>query len=109
VSVDAGQVDAALALGLKRRHCFVLIVLPQAWRVALPGLGNVWMGLLKETALVSVIGLNDVLRVARIAAGSTHDPLPFLLATGVGYLFLTGLSLVVLRQLNERFSRAYGS
>lgn len=107
LAVEPGQREAAQAFGLSGRHTFVLVVLPQAWRLALPGLTNVWMGLLKETALVSVVGLEDLLRVARIAEGATHEPLPFLLAAGVGYLVLTGVSLVLLRWLARLMEAPY--
>jgi His/Glu/Gln/Arg/opine family amino acid ABC transporter permease subunit len=102
LSVDKGQIEAAKALGLATLPRFAFVLLPQAVRYALPGLGNVWIGLLKETALVSVIGLNDILRVARIASGATHDPMPFLLATGAAYLGLTALSIFLIRTIAHR-------
>jgi His/Glu/Gln/Arg/opine family amino acid ABC transporter permease subunit len=102
LSVDKGQIEAATALGLARLPRFGLVILPQAVRYALPGLGNVWIGLLKETALVSVIGLNDILRVARIASGATHEPMPFLLAAGAAYLGLTALSVLLIRTIGHR-------
>ncbi len=107
LALSHGQRDAAAALGLKPLQAFFLVLLPQAWRLALPGFGNLWMGLLKETALVSVIGLNDILRVARMASGATLEPMPFLLATGVAYLGLTALSLFVIRNYTARLRR-YG-
>jgi octopine/nopaline transport system permease protein len=99
LAIDPGQLEAALTIGLSKTRIFLLITLPQAIRLALPGLGNVWIGLLKETALVSVIGLTDILRVARIASGATHEPLPFLLATGAIYLALTAISIFTIRAL----------
>jgi len=104
-ALGRGQRDAAAALGLRPWQAFFLVLLPQAWRVALPGFGNLWMGLLKETALVSVIGLNDILRVARVASGATQDPMPFLLATGLCYLGLTALSLWVIRSYMAKLQR----
>ena len=105
LALNRGQRDAAMALGLKPLQSFFLVLLPQAWRLAVPGFGNLWMGLLKETALVSVIGLKDLLRVARMASGATLEPMPFLLATGVCYLALTAVSLAVIRRYVARLQR----
>ncbi|MBP6141602.1 MAG: ABC transporter permease subunit, partial [Aeromonas sp.] len=73
-AVPAGQRLAALALGLGKGHIFFRIVLPQAWRHALPGLGNQWLVLLKDTALVSLIGVNEMMRQAQMASASTYEP-----------------------------------
>lgn len=67
-AIPKGQYEAGDSLGLHRGRTMVLIILPQLVRIALPGLGNLWMNLLKDTALVSVIGLSDILRQTGIAA-----------------------------------------
>lgn len=104
-AVPQGQIEAAHALGLSRFLTFRLVVLPQMWRYALPGLGNLWLTLLKDTALVSVVGLDDLMRKAGIAAGTTHDPLTFYLAAALLYLAFTSLSLCGLTVLEWRAGR----
>lgn len=105
--VDRGQVEAGRALGLKRLHGFVLIVLPQLWRLALPGLANSWLVLLKDTSLVSAIGLSDLMRQTQVAVGSTKQPFLFFAATCLIYLCLsllsTGLGLWLERRANRGF------
>src|SRR3546814_10713916 len=76
-AVPTGQIEAAQALGLSRLLTWRLVIVPQMWRYALPGLGNLWLTLLKDTALISVVGLEERMRKAGVAAGSTHDPLTF--------------------------------
>lgn len=79
LAVPRSQIEAAHALALSRALTFRLVILPQMWRYALPGLGNLWLTLLKDTALISVVGLEDLMRKASVAAGATHDPLTFYL------------------------------
>lgn len=71
---------------------FWRILVPQVSRFALPGLGNVWQLTLKETSLISVIGLVEIMRYAGVASGSTKEPFTFYLAAGVLYLGLTSIS-----------------
>lgn len=106
-SIPAGQVEAARALGLSRISIWRLVILPQMWRYALPGLGNLWLTLLKDTALVSVVGLDDLMRKASLAAGVTHDPLTFYSAAALVYLSFTSLSLVALAALERRAYRGF--
>ncbi|NSY15057.1 ABC transporter permease [Agrobacterium vitis] len=105
LAVPRGQIEAACALGLSRFALWHLIVLPQMWRYALPGLGNLWLTLLKDTALISVVGLEDLMRKTGVAAGVTHDPLRFYLVAACLYLLFTSVSLVVLTLLERRASR----
>lgn len=105
LAVPPGQGDAARALGLRRLQVFGLVVLPQAFRVALPGLSNLWMTMLKNTALLSVIGLIDMVRAAYLGASSTRDPLPFFTAVALGYLVLTYLSEIGLARLEAYVNR----
>ena len=74
LAVETGQIEAARAYGFTRLHTFRRIMLPQMLRHALPGLGNNWQVLLKTTALVSIIGLTDMVRVAEEAANATTEP-----------------------------------
>ena len=102
LAVDDGQLAAGRALGMRERQIFWHIRLPQMWRFALPGIGNVWLVLLKATALVSVIGVRDVLFWADRAGQALHEPLKFLLAAAGGYLVLTVLSERVLAAIERR-------
>lgn len=102
LAVPAGQTEAARALGLTGGRIFFLVVLPQAWRIALPGLANLWMTILKNTALLSVIGLVDMVRAAYLGASSTRSPFPFFIAVAIGYMVLTSLSQLVIDRLEAR-------
>jgi len=91
-AVHKGQLEAARALGCTRRHSFWRILLPQTWRYALPGLGNLWLVLLKDSALVSLLGLTDLMSMAHIAASETHHAFTFYFTAALIYLGLTSLS-----------------
>ncbi|RUM24050.1 ABC transporter permease subunit [Rhizobium vallis] len=102
VSVPRGQAEAARSLGLKPWHIWLFVILPQMMRVALPAYGNLWVSLVKDTSLVSVIGLTDIMRVAFIGAGSMRAPLTFYLMASALYLAVTSLSLASFRALERR-------
>lgn len=104
-SIPSGQIEAAHALALSTGAIWRLVILPQMWRYALPGLGNLWLTLLKDTALVSVVGLEDLMRKAGAAAGTTHDPLTFYLVAACIYLSFTSISLVGMTLLERRANR----
>jgi His/Glu/Gln/Arg/opine family amino acid ABC transporter permease subunit len=104
-AVPVGQIEAAYALGLPTTSVWRLVIIPQMWRYALPGLGNLWLTLLKDTALISVVGLEDLMRKASIAAGSTHDPLKFYSVAASVYLLFTSVSLFGLMLLERRSDR----
>lgn len=106
-AVPAGQRLAALALGLGKGHIFFRIVLPQAWRHALPGLGNQWLVLLKDTALVSLIGVNEMMRQAQMASASTYEPFTWYAAAALIYLAISLVSEFGLKQA-ARYTRCYG-
>ncbi|MCK5930602.1 MAG: ABC transporter permease [Fulvimarina manganoxydans] len=95
-AIPRGQYEGSSALGLSRYQTMILVVLPQLIRIALPGLGNLWMNLLKDTALVSVIGLTDILRQSQIAARVTREPFLFFGTAIVIYLVLTLLSSIAI-------------
>jgi polar amino acid transport system permease protein len=88
-----------------RVRTFYRIILPQVWRMALPGLGNLFLVLLKDTALVSVVGLDDIMRKANIAVSSTKEPFLFYSAAAVLYLGLTIVSMGVVYFLEKRANR----
>ena len=105
LTIPPGQVEAAQALGLAKGRIFWRIVLPQMWRIALPGLGNLFMVLLKDTALVSVIGLEEIMRKAQIATGFTKQPFTFYFAAALIYLSITVFTMIALQLLEKRANR----
>lgn len=92
LSVPKGELEAARAIGMRPWLVFRRILAPQTARLALPGLGNVWQLTLKDTALISVTGLVEIMRQAHIAAGSTREPFTFYLVAAGLYLMLTSFS-----------------
>ena len=104
LSVPAGQLEAATAYGLSRWQRFRLVLFPQLMRFALPGLGNNWLVLLKSTALVSIIGLSDLVKAAQNAGKTTNDPLYFLILAGLVYLVITTLSNRIFKRLERRYN-----
>ena len=90
-AVPRGQYEGGLSIGLSNAQTMRLVVLPQLIRIALPGLGNQWMVLLKDTALVSAIGLGDLLRQSYIAARVTQEAFLFY---GLAILIYLGLAIV---------------
>lgn len=92
LAVPVGQIEAARAVGMNRWLRFRRILVPQVARFALPGLGNVWQLTLKETSLISVIGLVEIMRQAAVGAGSTKEPFTFYITAFVLYLGLASIS-----------------
>lgn len=101
--IPRGQIEAAIAYGLTRRRMFWRIILPQMIRLSLPGFTNNWLVLVKGTALVSLIGLQDVMFRAKGAAEATGKPFTFYLVAAGFYLFLTLVSLVALGFVARRY------
>lgn len=104
LAVPRGQLEAARAFGMRPALVVRRILLPQMLRHALPGLGNNWLVLLKATALLSVLGLDDMVRKAALAAGATRQPFTFYLAVALVFLALTTVSTLALAAL-ERHAR----
>jgi len=104
LSVPRGQVEAATAYGLKRSQRFRFVVFPQMMRFALPGIGNNWMVMLKATALVSIIGLADLVKAAQDAGKSTYQLFFFLVVAALIYLLITSISNVALRWAERRYA-----
>ncbi|MBL3826997.1 MULTISPECIES: ABC transporter permease [Marinobacter] len=102
LAVETGQIEAARAYGFTRFHTFRRIMLPQMLRHALPGLGNNWQVLLKTTALVSIIGLTDMVRVAEEAAKAERMPFHFFIPVAFVYLALTAGSELFIKWLDKR-------
>ncbi|MBP5075439.1 ABC transporter permease [Pseudomonas chlororaphis] len=99
LAVPRGQMEAATAYGLTRAQRFRLVVFPQMMRFALPGIGNNWMVILKATALVSIIGLADLVKVAQDAGKSSYQLFFFLVLAALIYLVITTVSNYVLRRM----------
>jgi len=95
LAVPKGQMEAARAMGMNSALTFRRVILPQMWRFALPGLGNVWMVLIKATALISVIQLPELMRNADIASRATRMPFTFYFAASLLYLAITIVSMIL--------------
>lgn len=102
LAVEAGQIEAARAYGFSRWHTFRRVMVPQMLRHALPGIGNNWQVLLKTTALVSIIGLTDMVRVAEEAAKAERMPFHFFIPVAFVYLALTAGSELFIKWLDKR-------
>jgi len=93
-AIPKGQPEAAFSCGMSRSQVFFRITLPQAWRVAIPGLGNLFQVLLKDTALISVIGLEELMRKGQIAIANTREPFTFYFTIAMIYLIITFVVLM---------------
>ena len=106
--IPKGQWEGAAAIGLHRWHTLRLVILPQLLRLALPGLGNLWLVLLKDTSLVSVIALNDLLRMTSVAVGSTKQPFFFYFVACMIYLvfsIVSSLGIGAIERWSEKSER----
>ncbi len=104
MAVDQGELEAGKAYGMSGFLAFRRILLPQMIRHALPGFGNNWLVLLKTTALVSIIGLEDMVRISSLAAGSTKMPFTFYMTVAVIFLFFTSVSTGLLKLVERKFT-----
>lgn len=104
MAVPRGQIEAATAFGFTSSQTFRRILFPGMMRFALPGIGNNWQVILKATALVSLLGLEDVVKATQLAGKSTWQPFYFAVVAGVIYLVFTTLSNGVLLWLERRYS-----
>ena len=107
LAIPRGHREAGQALGLSKVRIFWRIILPQMWRIALPGLGNLFMILMKDTALVSVIGLEEIMRRSQIAVSLSKEPFHFFLIAAFIYLSLTVLAMTAMHFLEQRASRGF--
>ncbi|HEY0180708.1 MAG TPA: ABC transporter permease subunit, partial [Dokdonella sp.] len=105
LAVPAGQSEAALACGMSRTQVLVRIVLPQAVRHALPGFTNNWLVLVKSTALVSIIGLTDLMYRAKQAGAASRAAFFYFVVAALVYLAITTASLAALRAVERRHAR----
>ena len=107
LSIDKGQFEASQVLGIKKSIQFYKVILPQMLRLSIPNLSNVWQITLKDTSLISVTGLVEIMRQSYIAAGSTRDPLFFYSVAAVLYLLLTFFSMKIINKLEIKFNKGY--
>lgn len=107
-AVPRGQHEAAAALGLSPRRTFISVILPQLFRLTLPGLGNLWFVLLKDTSLVSIISLSDLMRQTQLAVANTKEPLFFYAVTCLIYLAISLISSALIGRMELRANRGIG-
>lgn len=103
-SVPKGQIEAAYAYGMTPFQVFRRVLFPQMMRFALPGIGNNWQVLIKATALVSLIGLTDIIKITQDAGRSTMQVFYFSVLAAAIYLAITTVSNLVLMWLERRYS-----
>jgi arginine/ornithine transport system permease protein len=104
MAIPPGQREAGIAYGMSNMQVFRRVVFPQMVRFALPGFTNNWLVLVKSTALVSVIGLSDMMNRASMAAGATREPFTFYMTVAALYLIITSVSNLLLGVLQKRYS-----
>ncbi len=103
-SINKGQFEGAKSLGLKKTTYYVFVIAPQVLRLSLPNLSNVWQLTLKDTALISVTGLVEIMRQSYIASGVTRNPLLFYCFAAFLYLILTTISLKYFNKLEKKYN-----
>lgn len=104
LAVPPGQAEAGAAFGLSPAQVMRRIVLPQMVRHAIPGFANNWLIMIKASALVSIIGLDDMISRAGMAAAATRSPFTFYVAAALIYLLITSVSIFALSRLESRYS-----
>ncbi|QUG76491.1 arginine ABC transporter permease ArtQ [Erwinia sp. E602] len=104
-AVPAGQWESGQALGMRASAIFFRLIMPQMWRHALPGLGNQWLVLLKDTALVSLISVNDIMLQTKSIAVRTQEPFTWYAIAAAIYLLITLFSQAILKRIELRTTR----
>ncbi|NKI73071.1 arginine ABC transporter permease ArtQ [Dickeya sp. CFBP 2040] len=104
-AVPRGQWESGQALGMSKSAIFRRLIMPQMWRHALPGLGNQWLVLLKDTALVSLISVNDLMLQTKSIATRTQEPFTWYMIAAAIYLAITLLSQAILKKIETRATR----
>ena len=107
LAIPKGHREAGMALGMSKGRILWKLILPQMWRIALPGLGNLFMILMKDTALVSVIGLTEIMRRSQIAVSVSKEPFTFYTVAALIYLSLTAIAMIGMYFLEKRASRGF--
>ncbi|MEC0230256.1 amino acid ABC transporter permease [Paenibacillus alba] len=107
LAVNKGQTEAALSLGLSQWQTMVKVILPQAARVAIPPMGNTFIGMLKETSLVSVVTVTELLRSAQLLIAQYYIAMPFYIAIGLMYWIMSMVFSGILNRIETKLSKAY--
>ncbi|KJD44671.1 MULTISPECIES: amino acid ABC transporter permease [Paenibacillus] len=107
LAVPKGQTEAAYATGMSPGQTMWRIILPQAVRIAIPPMGNTFVGMLKETSLVSVIGVSELMRQAQLLQAQYLHYMPFLLEIGIMYWIMSIGFSAILERVEKRLARAY--
>ncbi len=107
LAIPKGHHEAGMALGLSKGRILWRLILPQMWRISLPGLGNLFMILMKDTALVSVIGLEEIMRSSQIAVTASKQAFTFYMVATFIYLGLTVITMIGMYFLEKRASRGF--
>lgn len=107
INVPRGQWEAAQVLGLSRFTIWRLVILPQIWRLSVPGIVNVWMTVLKDTALVSLVGLTDLIRMAEVAAAVSKMPFLFFILAAMVFVMLSAATMFGTKHLEAWINRGY--
>jgi cystine transport system permease protein len=107
LSVSKGQTEAAMSLGLTPWQTTYKVVLPQAARVAIPPMGNTFIGMLKETSLVSIVTVTELLRTAQLLIAQYYIAMPFYIAIAVMYWVMSFLFSHLLTRVEKKLSKAY--
>lgn len=109
MTVPRGQFESCIALGMPKAYFYRRVIFPQAMRFALPGLSNNWLVMLKTTALVSLIGLHDLVFIANNAGKATRLSFDFYMVTALGFLLLTTVSIVIIKYLERHYSTGFSN
>jgi octopine/nopaline transport system permease protein len=106
-TIPEGLIEASKSLAMPRKAIYLRIVLPLMLRSALSGINNVWQMTIKDTSLVSVVGLGELMRTAALAAGISRSPLAFYLIAGLVFLLITWLSQRLFRVCEVHLNRGF--
>ncbi|MHA4733877.1 ABC transporter permease [Ensifer adhaerens] len=108
LSVPPGQIEAAVSIGMNRRKVFTRIIFPQMMRHAVPGMGNLWLSITKESAIISVLGsFSELLYTGYRAAAGTKQYIFFYGLTAILFLAITLVSVLVIAQIERRLNRGH--
>jgi His/Glu/Gln/Arg/opine family amino acid ABC transporter permease subunit len=107
-NIPQGQFEACKVLTIPRLQAWRLVLLPQVFRLALPGIVNIWIVILKETSLVSLVGLQDLVAVAKTAGGSTREPFLFLITASIFYVTISAITVPLAETVERYLNRGYG-
>ncbi|CAM3388119.1 amino acid ABC transporter permease [Marinicrinis lubricantis] len=107
LSVDKGQTEAALSLGMTGWQTMRKIILPQAARVAIPPMGNTFIGMLKETSLVSIVTVTELLRSAQLLIAQYYIAMPFYIAIALMYWMMSMVFSYILDRIEMKLAKAY--